>query len=480
MSNRAGTWTRHPEPVGRRPVTRSRTATERPEMPTSLTPGLVRRQASVGQHRLFQHLQTVAGNTAMGVLLQRDGGWPDASKKGKAWNDAKAKAVGKIWRIAIAGLKGGAARAFKGGDSAHTTEGADHRAIVLVPDGFKPGLPTDVLLFFHGHTETWRGKYAGLRQRSFTPTKATADAKLTSDDKVRDVHLDQIENQIESSGKRQTIGILAQGGPQHQFGEINVDAYIGDVLTRTNKEYPSKLTAVPKTWSVILSGHSGGGFAVQDALSDKNKPKNLKGLILFDAEAMDDDMRTRITKDLKFLADLSHTDSDRDTYLAAQPSVRAFTTAGSTYATRYKDIVTATITATTNKIFPRYLRNEHSGLRKRHDNQPLTGPEKDRLKELQAKRPRDPAGRNELKQLKERNDSRALSARETRRMTDLTKQELPLLAVTKFLPKIQERYQLTALPDGVSHEEIIRGTPEGSGDYKPGQGNLENALRSMP
>ena len=62
----------------------------------------------------------------------------------------------------------------------------------------------------------------------------------------------------------------------------------------------------------------------------------------------------------------------------------------------------------------------------------------------------------------------------------LTKQEAQLAAVTRFLPKIQQLYQLTALPAGVGHEEIIRGTPTDSGDYKAGQGNLEKALRSLP
>ena len=480
MSNRSVPRTRQQEPAGRHSATRSPSTVERPDGPSHLPPPLSTREPMVGQQRLFRDLQTVAGNSAMNILLQRDGGWPDASKKGKAWNDATAKAVGKIWRIAIAGLKGGATEAFKGGDNAHTTEGADHRAVVLVPDGFKPGLPTDVLLYFHGHTEMSRGKYAGLRQRSFTANKATKAATVTSDDQVRDVDLDQIEAQIDSSGKRQMIGILAQGGPQHQFGEINVDTYIADVLTRTNKEYPGKLTAVPKSWSVILSGHSGGGFAVRDALSDKNKPKNLKGLMLFDAEAMQGDMRARITKDLTFLADLSHTDADRDAYLAGRPSVQAFTSTNSPYATRYQNIVTETIDATLNRIFPRNLRRELADLRKRQDNQPLTGPEQTRLKELRTARPRDPKDRAELKKLLERNNSRVLSARETTRLTELTKRELPLLAVNNFLPKIALRYQLTALPAGVGHEEIVRGTPEGSGNYQAGQGNLEKALRSMP
>lgn len=66
------------------------------------------------------------------------------------------------------------------------------------------------------------------------------------------------------------------------------------------------------------------------------------------------------------------------------------------------------------------------------------------------------------------------------RMAALTKQEAQWAAVTSFLPRIQQLYQLTALPAGVVHEEIIRGTPTDSGKYKAGEGNLEKALRSLP
>jgi len=435
---------------------------------------------TVSAHQLVRGMQTVAGNRAMTFALQRDGGWPGASKKGPAWNDATPKDVGKVRRLAIAGLAGGASGSFKGGDSAHTTEAADHRAIVLVPQGFSPKDPVDVLLYFHGHTEVWRGRYAGFRQRTFTPTAETKKAGLTSDNKVRDVDLDQIEQQIDSSGKRQTIGILAQGGPQHQFGDINVDAYISDVLTRTNKEYPTILTAVPKSWSVILSGHSGGGFAVQDALSAANKPKNLKGLLLFDAEAMHRDMRQRITDDLNFLADLTHSDADRDTRLAGRPSVRAFTSAGSPYADRYEDIVGATIESTLKRIFPNGRKAELQRLRTRQALQPLAPAETVRLKELLRRRPTDQAGRDELRSLRARQSNQPLRPADIGRMTVLSTQEAQLATVTRYLPKIQQLYQLTALPVGVEHEEIIRGTPTNSGNYQAGQGNLEKALRSLP
>jgi len=476
MATRA--TSRGPVPADRRRVA-PKPGADSATAPAWLGPTLPDRR-TVGAHRLVSTMQTVAGNLAVTIALQRAGGWPGAATKGKSWNDATPKDVGRVRRLAIAGLAGGATTSFKGGDSEHTTEAADHRAIVLVPQGFSPKDPVDVLLYFHGHTEVWRGRYAGFRQRTFTPTAATKKATLTSDNTVRDVDLDQIEQQIDSSGKRQTIGILAQGGPQHQFGDINVDAYISDVLARTNKEYPTILTAVPKSWSVILSGHSGGGFAVQDALSAKNKPKNLKGLLLFDAEAMQRDMRKRITDDLDFLADPAHSDADRDTHLAGRPSVRAFTSAGSPYASRYKDIVGATIESSLERIFPNARKAELQRLRTRQALQPLTPTESVRLKELTRGRPTDQAGRDELRSLRARQSNQPLRPADAARMAALTKREEQLAAVTRFLPKIQQLYQLTAMPAGVEHEEIIRGTPTDSGTYKAGQGNLEKALRSLP
>lgn len=481
MSGRSGLRVRTSETPARQGSTTGRSQ-NRPVAHQPDPSDLFGRSTLSAQQLLIRGLQNSAGNAAVNLMLQRDAGWPGASKDGPAWNDAKPKAVGRIWRLAIAGLAGGTKKQFKDDESAHTSEGAANRAIVLVPDGFKPdpSQPVDVLLYFHGHTETWRKKYAGYRQRSFKPTPETKKLGIASDNKVRDVDLDQIEQQLDNSGKRQMIGILAQGGPQHQFGDINVDAYIKDVLVRTNKEFPKQLTAVPNSWSVILSGHSGGGSAVRDALSDENKPKNLKGLILLDAEAMQGNMRERIKADLKFLADPANTDADRTSYLAGRPSVRAFTTSGSVYETRYQDIVAATILTVSNSIFSDREKTKLADLRARQANQPLTPAEKLRLKELRGKPPVDPVGRQELQDLRSRGASRPLSAAEANQSLELAKKEAKLQSVTKFLPQVQMLYQLTALPPGVSHEEIIRNAPEDSGDYKKGQGNLEKALRSIP
>jgi hypothetical protein len=444
------------------------------------------------QTPLIRDLQAAVGNTAVRLILQRKGGWPDASKEGRKWNDPEAKKVSptsKIWRIAIAGLKGGTKEPFKGGESQHTTEAADRRAIVLIPDGFDPdkppNTPVEVLLHFHGHTETWRGRYAGYRQRSFKKTKDTKKAKLVSDDTVRDVALDQIEQQIEQSGHPRLIGILAQGGPQNQFGEINADDYIKDVLERVNTEYPDKLKKVPKSWQVVLSGHSGGGTEVNRILSGSSKPANLKAIILFDAESMRGNITQRMTDDLKFLADPAKTDPDRTSYLASRPPVRVFVRSDEKvtlrYAQMYTKLVDDTINAFTARLLPRGERKELDALKARQACVTLSAADRLRLAELRRNKPRSGPDRDELNTLREKEACRPLTARDLPRFNQLTTKEGQLQAVTTFLPKVRQLYQVTLIdPAAVEHEEIIRGTRTDSGDYRAGQGNLEKALKSIP
>jgi hypothetical protein len=485
-----------------RPADRLSAANARPRAPrlTSLlsaaqravVAGPLTRRTLKGQEPFIRDLQAAVGNAAVRLILQRKGGWPDASSKGKAWNDPIAKKVGKIWRIAIAGLKGGTSGTFKGGDSAHTTEAADHRAIVLIPVGFDPDKPADtpveVLLYFHGHTEAWRGQYAGYRQRSFgKPTEEMKNAGLVSggDDTVRDVALDQIENQIEQSGHSRMIGILAQGGPQHQFGEINTDVYIKDVLERVNAEYPAQLKKVPGSWQVILSGHSGGGFEVERILSSASKPANLKAIILFDAEAMDDNIRQRMTDDLKFLADPAKNDADRTAYLAARPPVRVFASSDKDvtlkYAKMYIPLVDKTITAFTNGLLSKDQQKDLDALKVRQACGVMSDADKLRLAELRRKKPGPGPERDELKKLEASAACKPLTAHDRTRFDRLAKRESQLESVTAFLPKVRWLYQVTRVDeDALKHEEIIRGARTGSGDYKPGQGNLEKALRTIP
>ena len=157
-----------------------------------------------------------------------------------------------------------------------------------------------------------------------------------------------------------------------------------------------------------------------------------------------------------------------------------FTSKGSGYADRYKDIVEDTIAAATDPLFPKSRRRDLAGLRTRAACVPLTPAEDLRLKDLRKNKPTDQAGRTELQALRTRKACQPLTAGESRRMTDLAAKEADWLSVMKFVPRVRQIYQLTALDTPVEHEEIIRNAATGSGDYQKGQGNLEQALRSIP
>ena len=83
--------------------------------------------------------------------------------------------------------------------------------------------------------------------------------------------------------------------------------------------------------------------------------------------------------------------------------------------------------------------------------------------------------------LEEKAACKPLTTRDRATFDQLAKRESQLQSVTAFLPKVRWLYQVTRIDkDTLEHEEIIRGARTGSGDYKPGQGNLEKALRTIP
>ena len=365
-----------------------------------------------------------AGNRALGLALQRQPGWPDASTKGPKWNDATAKSVGAIRRLAVSGLPGGTSGKFRGSESAHTTEAADHRAIVLVPAGFdaKGKDPVEVLLYFHGHTESWRGQYAGWRQRSYPDPKNPKRPGPTSDDTVRDVALDQIEQQIENSGHGRMIGILPQGGEQSQFGDMSdATTYVNDVLAKASKDYPKELAAPPASPRLIVAGHSGGGRAVRDILTSKTPPAQLAGIVLFDAEACRPVILQRLGEDMTYLTDPSHT--DQKSYLAGRPPVRILARKvhkyGNMYGPIFADSFKAAIAAWQDSLATAKV------------------PRADRLSRK--------------------------------------------AALAQYIPDLQKLYALDLIdPTTMEHEEIIRGGHDDKSAYVKGRGNLEKALRSIP
>jgi hypothetical protein len=281
-------------------------------------------------HASIMGLHRRAGNRAVAGLLtsptgavQRDVGWKsDAVKEGHEWNVGE-KGVGKIRRIPLEGLKQGLQQ-----ESATTAvwndkkkewesktestknpglspESAVGRAIVLVPDGLDAKQKIEVVVFLHGYTENTGRPYAGWRTLSMPPPgKGKAPKKneqlerlrqgVDKDDTapVRDVALDQAEQQLEESGQAQQVIVLPQGGLHSQFGKAgdsNFDsgAYVAEIVARLQTEQAWKSNgklaeAAPDIGRVSMAGHSGAGatlskMARASVEAAKKKPAGEKG-----------------------------------------------------------------------------------------------------------------------------------------------------------------------------------------------------------
>ncbi len=182
-------------------------------------------------------LQRTAGNAAVARLL-RKGKTPQPPRAG-GWNEAERDVAGTK-RVPVDGIKAG------NQDSdvkEQSIEGADGKAIVVVPDGVDVNAHPDVLLFFHGMGNL------GYRER-LTDDKSRGPAGS-----VHDVEADRMEQQLAHSG-RSIIGVLPQGTSAATFGIADPQAYVGEVLAKA----AAKL-AIPAITSgrIIVSGHSGGG-----------------------------------------------------------------------------------------------------------------------------------------------------------------------------------------------------------------------------
>jgi hypothetical protein len=77
---------------------------------------------------------------------------------------------------------------------------------------------------------------------------------------VRDVHLEQWEQQLASLKGQgaQVVAILARGRGKAEFGDFPTFEYVRDVLEKSGQAELVKLADSEK-YSVVLSGHSGGG-----------------------------------------------------------------------------------------------------------------------------------------------------------------------------------------------------------------------------
>jgi hypothetical protein len=207
-------------------------------------------------------------------------GWKDAPKDSPNAGETSTKSGGTL-RIPLQGLPGGLDKKV---ETDMAQEAANGRAIALVPASIahskEENLSIEVLLHLHGFGVGYRTRKTQLT----TKPNSTAGDPVPGGEKdtVRDISLDHIAEQMETSG-RQVVGVLPQGDLVSQFGDsFNSDAYVKDVFDALNK-----LGYLPKgahPGGLVLSAHSGGGDRIiAGMLGTKNEPKNLDELVLFDA-----------------------------------------------------------------------------------------------------------------------------------------------------------------------------------------------------
>jgi hypothetical protein len=193
-------------------------------------------------------LQRSAGNAAVAKLLRKDKTPQAQPPRTGGWNEAERDVAGTK-RIPVEGLKAGnQAPDVK----PQSIEGADGKAIVVVPGSVDVKAHPDVLLFFHGMGNL------GYRER------VTDDSARGPAGSVHDVETDRMEQQLAHSG-RNIIGVLAQGTNAATFGIADPQAYVGEVLAKA----AAKLSVPAITMGrIIVSGHSGGGRAAVAAATN--------------------------------------------------------------------------------------------------------------------------------------------------------------------------------------------------------------------
>lgn len=191
-------------------------------------------------------LQRGAGNAAVAQLLRKDKTPPQPQPpRTGGWNEAERDVAGTK-RIPVDGLKAGNQEPDV---KPQSIEGADGKAIVIVPDTVDVKAHPDVLLFFHGMGNL------GYRER-LTDDKSRGPAGS-----VHDVEADRMEQQLAHSG-RNIIGVLPQGTNAATFAIADPQAYVTEVLAKA----AAKLSVPAITQGrIIVSGHSGGGRAAVGA-----------------------------------------------------------------------------------------------------------------------------------------------------------------------------------------------------------------------
>jgi hypothetical protein len=309
-------------------------------------------------------LHRSAGNRAVGRLvrgLQRKVGWSDAVTDGYAWNQDE-RQVGAIRRIPLEDLPVGGPNDAP--IKSLTPESSARRAIVLLPKALDAGQEVEYVVFLHGHTEDSSSRpFAGWRAYKPPPPRRGRKPPPPKDPKdetwveklrhgidatdvapVRDVALDEAEQQLEDSGLTQTVMILPQGGLTSEFGDAgdkNFDAgnYVDKIADRLLAEHcwldaqGKPATAKPKRGRLVMAGHSGAGATFRNMIKGAAGSSAIPGdLVIFDAINGDDQYKkikdwtlNRLNTDLQVLTG-SKTDDEKLKYLHDAPKLRGFWT----------------------------------------------------------------------------------------------------------------------------------------------------------
>jgi hypothetical protein len=198
-------------------------------------------------------LLQAAGNRAVARWLapprrlQRVGGWTGAN----AGNSGE-QTLHDVRRVPVEGLA------------------PVSRALVLIPTKLDPSKPIDVLVHLHGQNQG----YLAATPRDIDPG------------------VDRIEEQMKAAGRTQMAAVLPQGSTNMadygEFSKLDPKTYAEDALKKVGAldaaaSTSGAMTATPTIGKVVLSGHSGGGFAIKAILDNPALAKSLSGIAWFDA-----------------------------------------------------------------------------------------------------------------------------------------------------------------------------------------------------
>jgi hypothetical protein len=313
-------------------------------------------------------LHRLAGNRAVtGLLLQRAVGWTDVSKDGKKgydWNSDE-RPVGQMRRIPLEGLQEGTGASLKPKDQKGwqdipelSSEHAIGKAIVIVPELLNAKSPIEVVVFLHGFTEGTHRPFAGFRTLDKVVPKASKHMQdlrrgidPTDVAPVRDVALDQAEQQLEDSNEKQLVIVIPQGGLTSQFSktggkDFDATPYVNEIVTRlqTEKKWRDDTggvaAAAPSVTRIVMAGHSGAGAALSH-MANADKPGVKPGessalpndLVIYDAingwaqrNAFEEWATRRLDEALAILTDPTIDDAAKLVHLNTAPKLLGYTT----------------------------------------------------------------------------------------------------------------------------------------------------------